>query len=207
MFVFDVSETDPGPDAPPLPEEVTNPFKVRSGKIGPELEWTIENAKRDGIEIVTKKEGSQLAGFIMTVSENSSKSLLFQIGQDQKGVPIYQRIPVRYCLLLNENLSRESRYATLTHELGHLYCGHLGSPNRKWWPDRKGLDDPVVEFEAEAVAYLVCQRAWISNPSDRYLSGSLGRNKEIPTISPETVMKVAGLIEQMGGSRMKPRKE
>ncbi len=46
MFVFDVSDTEPGPDAPPLPKEVTNPFKVRSGKIGQELEWTIENEVR-----------------------------------------------------------------------------------------------------------------------------------------------------------------
>ena len=136
MFVFDVSDTEPGRDALPLPSYVENPFEVRSGKIGSELEWTIENAKRDGVEIITKKEGSQLAGSIMAVSEKNSKSLLFRIGKDQKGFPIYQRIPVRYCLLLNENLSRESHYATLTHELGHLYCGHLGTPNRKWWPDR-----------------------------------------------------------------------
>ena len=39
----------------------------------------------------------------------------------------------------NLSASRESRYATIVHELGHLYCGHLGTPNAKWWPDRLGL--------------------------------------------------------------------
>lgn len=207
IFVFDVSDTDPGPDAPPLPEEVTSPFKVRYGKIGPELEWMIENAKRDGIEIVTKKEGSQLAGFIMTVPWKSLKPLLFQTGKDQEGNPDYQSVPVRYSLLLNENLNRESRYATLAHELGHLYCGHLGTPNRKWWPDRSHPEKTVREFEAEAVSFLVCSRKNIANPSDRYLSGYLDHHAEIPPISPETIMKAAGLIEQMGATRMKQRKE
>ena len=41
-------------------------------------------------------------------------------------------------LELNDDLSPESRYVTLAHELGHLYCGHLGTPNEKWWPDRRG---------------------------------------------------------------------
>jgi len=168
---------------------------------------TIENSKRDGIEIIAKKEGSQLAGFIMAVSEEYSNFLLFRIGKDQKGFPIYQRIPVRYCLLLNENLSRESHYATLTHELGHLYCGHWGTPNRKWWLDRSHLEKTVREFEAEAVSFLVCSRKDIANPSDRYLSGYLDHYDEIPLISPETIMKAAGLIEQMGTTRMKPRKE
>ncbi len=35
---------------------------------------------------------------------------------------------VRYELLLNAKHSPEQKYATLAHELAHLYCGHLGSP-------------------------------------------------------------------------------
>jgi hypothetical protein len=67
-----------------------------------DVQRTIENAKRDGIEIINKQEGSRLAGFIMAGSKNSSKSLLFRTGKDQKGFPIYQRIPVRYCLLITD---------------------------------------------------------------------------------------------------------
>ncbi len=207
MFVFDVSDTEPGPDAPPLPEGVTNPFKVRYGKIGSDLERTIENAKRDGIEIITRKEGSQSAGSIMTVPWKGQKPLVFQTGIDKQRNPVYRNIPVQYRLLLNEDLSRESRYATMTHELGHLYCGHLGTPNPKWWPDRRGRNKTVKEFEAEAVSYLVCTRQEIESPSDSYLSGYLKYEPEIPPISPEAIMKSAGLIEQMGRKRMKMRKE
>ena len=66
-----------------------------------------------------------------------------------------------------------SRYATLVHELGHLYCGHLGTPHDRWWPDRRGLTQQVEEFEAESVAYLVCHRVGILPTSDQYLSGHL----------------------------------
>jgi hypothetical protein len=49
----------------------------------------------------------------------------------------------------------ESRYATLVHELAHLYCGHLGTPDDGWWPDRQNLSLTVCEFEAESVSDLV----------------------------------------------------
>ena len=59
----------------------------------------------------------------------------------------------------------------------------------------------------KAVSCLVCTRQEIETPSDSYLSGYLRHEPEIPPISPEAIMKAAGLIEQMGWGRMKPRKE
>jgi hypothetical protein len=47
-----------------------------------------------------------------------------------------------------------SKYATLVHELSHLYCGHLGTPNDKWWPDRTELTKEIREFETESICYL-----------------------------------------------------
>ena len=116
---------------------------------------------------------------------------------------------VRYELLLNGNHSREAQYATLVHELAHLYCGHIGSPNPQWWPDRRHLnrDTDLCEFEAESVCYLVCRRLGIDNPSDEYLAGYLKEHTEVPPISLEAVMVAANLIEKMGRERLKPRKE
>ncbi len=124
-----------------------------------------------------------------------------------KPEPKYVDVPRRYALLLNANLSAEARYATLVHELAHLYCGHLGTPNDKWWPDRRGLDYAAAEFEAESVCYLVCERVGIENPSDQYLAGYLGAKEQIPSISLDCVMKTAGLIERMGRERLGVRKE
>ena len=50
LFVFDVIDTEPLPGARPLPSWVEYPFEVRRGQIGTELDQTVENAKRDGVQ-------------------------------------------------------------------------------------------------------------------------------------------------------------
>ena len=206
MFVFDVSDTEPGPNARPIPVDVDRPFEVRGGIIWDELEKTIENAKRDGIRIHSQESGSRRAGSIQAVKKLRLPPLKFYIGKDKEGNPRHKKVPLKYELLFSGKLSRESRYATLVHELAHLYCGHLGTPNKKWWPNRIGLSHAVVEFEAESIAYLICERLGIENPSAAYLSGFVKDNEKPPKISLECVMKAAGLIESMGQVRLKPRK-
>jgi hypothetical protein len=207
MFVFDVSDTEPGPDAEPLPPEVTCPFEVRGGHAGYRLEKTMENAKRDGVRILEQKAGSQAAGSICTVFGQPRQALEFEVGRDNYDKPIFVQVPLRYTLLLNETMSREARYATMVHELAHLYCGHLGTPDDRWWPDRRGSTKTVREVEAESVTYLVCSRLGIENPSAEYLADYVKQCPAVPPISLECVMKAAGLIEQMGSKRQKQRPE
>jgi IrrE N-terminal-like domain len=205
MFVFDVSDTEPEFDAPTLPKEITHPFEVRGGSICPELELTIENAKRDGIRTAKRSAGSQSAGQIGV----ARTSAWLEVNTRLRPTPESIRVPVRYELLLNSEHSREAQYATLVHELAHLYCGHLDTPNSSWWPDRQGLQVDICEFEAESVCYLVCRRLGIDNPSEKYLAGYLVKNKDkdVPPISLECVMAASGLIERMGRVRLKPRKD
>lgn len=206
MFVFDVSETEPTEIAPPLPPEVEKPFTVRNGDIGNGLELVIDNAKRDGIRITERVEGSRSAGSICHVAENVKQSQLFQRGVDKDRNPVYIPVPVNYDLVTNAGLERDARYATIVHELAHLYCGHLGTPNDKWWPNRRGLRRHISEFEAESVTYMACLRSGLDNPSEQYLAGYVAEHEHVPSISLERVMKAAGLIESMSRQRMKPRK-
>jgi len=193
MFVFDVAETE----GKRLPPDIENPFGVRSGKVGPELTRTIENAVRDGIRITNVAHGSQRGGSI-GVTTTKGQTLLFD--KDKT-------VELRYEMLLNSNHEPTVRYTTLVHELGHLYCGHQGTPNERWWPDRRGLSLEVREFEAESVTYLVCMRAGIEPPSDEYLSGYMKQDGEVPPISLDRVLTAAGLIEQMGREKLKLRKQ
>lgn len=203
MFVFDIGDTEPEPGAPPLPPEVDRPFEARRGHVKYELALTIENANRDGVNVTERAEGSQGAGEIHTTPPGKNLTVLVK----SKPKPEYQTVPVRYELLVNSQHSKETKYATVVHELAHLYCGHLGTPDPRWWPDRRGLSQVVREFEAESVCYLVCRRLGIECPSDEYLAGYLRSKTEVPPISLECVVKAAGLIEQMGRGRMKPRKD
>jgi hypothetical protein len=153
--------------------------------------------------VTERRAGSQSAGSMRAATE---KNVLF-FQTKRKPEPKFVEIPLRYELLLNSKLSAEARYATLVHELAHLYCGHFGTPNKNWWPDRRGLADPAEEFEAESVCYLVCKRLGIDNPSEKYLSGYVGQNKAIPMISLDCVMTAAGLIERMGREHLGARRD
>lgn len=59
---------------------------------------------------------------------------------------------------MHDSLDPRSRFATLCHELAHIYFGHLGGDGDGWWPSRINLDQSTVEIEAEAVAYIVSIR-------------------------------------------------
>jgi len=203
MFVFDVSDTEPEKDAPPLPQDVVAPFEVRSGYIGAEYDRTADNAKRDGIRVTKRQAGSQSAGAIQFAPVGKHLAILVS----QKPTPKYAEVPHRYDILLNAQHGLETQYATLVHELAHLYCGHLGTPNDQWWPDRQNLALDLKEFEAESVCYLVCARLGIDNPSEKYLADYVAAYPAAPPISLDCVMKAAGLIEQMGKTRLPPRKE
>ena len=111
--------------------------------------------------------------------------------------------PARWALVSRDSvLSAEARYGTLVHELAHLYCGHLGTPNGRWWPDRQNLSHAVREFEAESVSYLVCTRLGIGTASDEYLAGYVRRCPATPPISLDRVMRSVLLLEQNGASEL-----
>ncbi len=205
MFVFDVSDTEPTEGAPALPPQVTDPFKVRRGWVGARLPQLIYNAIRDGVRVVLSSAGSQSGGSIARIASGVHVAQEFIERFDEYRAPVFIHIPVRYDLVVNQDLSPEAQYVTIAHELAHLYCGHLGTPDDRWWPDRTGLGRKVVEFEAESVAYLISGRAGLDNPSEEYLAGYLKKNSEVPPLSLECVMKAAGLIEQMSQERQKPR--
>src|SRR5699024_7642868 len=107
--------------------------------------------------------------------------------------------PLQYDVEINRNLDLKDRYATLIHELAHVYCGHLGSPNEEYWPNRRGLAHVVAEVEAEAVVYMVLVRIDPDVKMGDYIQGHLDREGEVPpAVSLNAMTKAAGLIEDMG---------
>ena len=78
----------------------------------------------------------------------------------------------------------------------------VGTPNGRWWPDRQNLSQPVREFEAESVSYLVCARLGIDTASDEYLAGYVRKCPVTPPLSLDRIMKSVSLLEQMGRARL-----
>ncbi len=105
----------------------------------------------------------------------------------------------KFLIRTNENLRNGELLASIAHELGHLFCYHLSCP-KEWkdaWKERR-LDEDIMEFEAEAVARIVCDRLGIRTTSERYLEPYLKKYKELPkSISVENICIAANKILTM----------
>ncbi len=107
----------------------------------------------------------------------------------------------RFRIKLNANHDLPTRFATLAHELGHIYCGHIGKDIKGRWPSRISLTSETCELEAEAVAWLVCQRNGITTRSKEYLSSLIPKAKH-DDVSMYTIFEAANRVE----SRTAPKK-
>jgi len=202
MFVYDVSQTAPVDDTLPLPGLVEAPYSMPplAGVDGP-LRLTVENAKRDGVRVTKVAAGSQSAGCIRSGTYGAQQ---VQVGWRP---PKFEQIEVRYDVEVNESLPPSGAYATIAHELGHLYCGHRGTSNPKWWPDRRGVPEDVREFEAEAVAFIACRRLDAGATMPPHLAQYLCGSPTVPDgISLDRIMTAAGQVVAMGARRMPRRK-
>lgn len=87
-----------------------------------------------------------------------------------------------------------TRFATLAHELGHIYCGHLGPGPKERWGNRRLDSHPQREMEAEAVCWLVCNRNGIRSRSAEYLH-SLMQESDLRQVSIYSIYTAANLVE------------
>ena len=108
------------------------------------------------------------------------------------------RVNSRFIISFNRNQERIVQFHTICHELGHLFCYHQFYTESK----RRKLTIKEREFEAETVAWLVCKRHGIYNPSEEYLA-SYAPQGEIPICSTDLIMKAVAEIERMMESPIK----
>lgn len=117
----------------------------------------------------------------------------------------------RWTVLVNAKYDDPSKFATLAHELAHIYCGHLGAELRGAWPDRSRLGEHEREVEAEAAAWLVCRRNGVKTHSAAYLAEHLP-HADSGAISLYAIFEAANRIEsrtprlQRGVARVAKRK-
>jgi hypothetical protein len=195
LFVFDVSDTAPLPNARPLPIRVEDPFQGRSGKIGGQLALTIENAKRDGAQVSERADGSQCAGSIQRAA--AGQHLEFTIAQKQ---PIQKstQIPLWFELLLNSIF--------LPKADTERSCTSLRICIVATWARRMVDGGQIAKIFHVPFASLRRNRSAIWFASDEYLAGYVRKCPVTPSISLDRVMKSVGLLEQMGRARLGLRK-
>jgi hypothetical protein len=183
QFVYDIGDTH-GAEMPT--GEEWGPFGAEGDL--PKDAWgnAVSAATMCGIEIeVVDNYGAGLAGTASVLHRTDLGSLLL------KG----EFGDVRFRIKINRQLDNLGRFATLSHELGHIYCGHQGGDRKDRWADRRNqLTRGQRELEAEAVSWLVCRRLGLETRSAEYLSGYV-KGDDLDHISPFVITSAAHRIE------------
>ena len=105
----------------------------------------------------------------------------------------------RYRIHVNRNHVPPVQFATLAHELAHLFLGHLGPDEQLNVPQRPDMDMAQRELEAESVAYLVCERNGVASKSSTYLANYVTQHTTVDKIDIYQVMRAAGQVEILLG--------
>lgn len=181
-FVYELNDTE----GRPFPEELLEPFMVEGHVCSKMADRLLRNLRNVGVRLNLANHGTDRGGSI-------------QVARQRYRVPHGEKfLRMDFDMVINSNLQKEAQIATIAHELGHLLCGHLGwVKGDDTFSSRTHVSTSVAEFEAESVAWLVCERIGIANPSEKYLAGYLENNGEVPLISLEAVLKAAGIVENM----------
>jgi hypothetical protein len=186
-FVFDQVDTY----GDPLPGEEHNPLLAK-GLLSQEMyKQTCMAAEKYGIEIEeTDQYGTLLAGTAAGFKAVPDSCVLVEV--DEKSG---KEKPIRaFRIRLNAKHDLATRFATLAHELGHIYCGHVGAESRGRWPGRRQLSYEQREVEAEAVSWLVCERNGVKTKSREYLIDLIKR-ADFSGISMYAIFEAANRVE------------
>lgn len=190
--IFDYGDTEPLENAKDVIDETglmeifDKSLKRTEGDVPPNTMSVLkENLNNYGIYLDDSfLAANTYGGYIMKYGE---KDLWIEIGNEH---PF--KTKSRFVITTNKNQTAAEQFHTICHELGHLFCYHQSyNPSLK-----RTLTKKEREFEAETVAWLVCKRHGIKNPSEEYLA-SYAPEGEIPICSTELIMKAVTEIEKM----------
>lgn len=175
-FAYDIDDTG----GAPMPQEGHQFFQA-AGQVSPlEFRRVIKLADEHFIRVEeTDQYGTALAGTAAAINL----------------MPEELADGSRWRIRFSSRMSPAQKFATLAHELGHVFCGHLGRHPLMLWPSRRGLSLAQREIEAESVAWLVCQRRGVTPKSAEYLHSLVRDHPQLDEVSLWAIFSAASRIE------------
>lgn len=168
-------------ESEPLPEDVASFFAKGAIDDG-QLNAFAKLIGKKGIEWYWIDAGDQKAGSICVIKRAT---------KDKEAT--------QYRMHMNKNHISAVQFATLAHELGHLFLGHLGADRALNVPHRPSMNHAQREIEAESVSYLVCARNGITSKSETYLANYVEKNTTVEHLDLYQVMRASGQVEALLG--------
>lgn len=151
-----------------IKEEFNSRQKIEINEI--KLAKMVKRLERMGIVYAERSFGQRQGGFITVLKHPIITKYVKKRGP-KKGQICYIKAGLE--LVVNSSDPPHKKALTIFHELGHLYCGHLGGEKTEYnkLPEyRDFLSDDSMEFEAEMVSQLICQRyGFRDDDSEKYL--------------------------------------
>ncbi len=192
-FVFDIQDTE----GAPVPSHLLEFSTTGNQLSGKDYRHTCHNCATQGIAVYETEldpHAEDSAGRITPALRKQYQA--FDLPKDTS-----------YLILIDKTQPLEDKYGSLVHELGHIFCGHLGIDRHAWWPEREDLNVIGEEIEADCVAYLVCERLGLKTLSSNYLSSHIDQSQQMPVFSLNAVLQAVACVEEMSKSRWRgPRK-
>ena len=192
LFVFDIQDTE----GSPVPASLLRTRTKQNQLPGKIYSNTRHNCAVHGIAVYESKMGNDKV--------DTANRIIPSLRKQYHDLALPK--DTSYLILIDNSQSLESKYSSLAHELGHIFCGHLGIDRHAWWPERDDLNINRDEIEADAVAYLVCERLGLQTTSSKYLSNYIAKHNDLPVFSLNAVLQAVSYIEEMGKSRWKEPK-
>jgi hypothetical protein len=181
-LVYDVLDTE----GDPLPRDAFS-FHVEGNVRQRDMDHLQYSLEKMGIEILLNDVGDRLGGYIRLVKR----------AKDAKEYSHYR-------LALNRNHAPTLQYATLAHELAHLFLGHLGKDAKLRISKRQGLEHAQKELEAESVAYLVCNRQGIQRKAETYLAHFITSSTRAEHLDVYQIVRTISRVEELIGGVYPP---
>lgn len=180
-LVYDIEDTE-GDD---LPADVAQAFRATGAMTEIHINKFIKKLIKQGIDTKVIEYGDGHAGHI----ERPAHDIKINQQSDQaKEKP-------DYLIRLNKRHDCNVQFATLAHELAHLYLGHLGADKFLKIPDRRKKTHEIKELEAESVCYIVCHRNNVAPNSEVYLTNFVDDKLQAEDMDLYALLKAAGQIE------------